>query len=98
MVSLLIVSLLSMIDKFYLRQFVSLEDLGLYMTALKIVAAIGLIKPFVGIFWTPVSMKWYEKGREARQLPHTFYWTNLFCKLILHVCTIFSSLNNAIIQ
>ena len=64
MVSLLIVSLLSMIDKFYLRQFVSLEDLGLYMTALKIVAAIGLIKPFVGIFWTPVSMKWYEKGEK----------------------------------
>ena len=98
MVSLLVVSLLSLVDKFYLKQYVSLEEFGLYMSALKVVGAIALIKPFVGIFWTPVSMKWYEQGKKLNSYSVLFtgiiFFVNLFYMLVLFAVPIITPLFN----
>jgi len=98
MVSILVVSLLSMVDKFYLKQHVSLEDFGLYMSALKVVGAIALIKPFVGIFWTPISMKWYEQCEKLDSYRILFtgiiFFVNLFYMFVLFAVPLIKPLFN----
>lgn len=61
--SMLVWALASM-DKIMLRALCSYSELGLYSAAFKIVNALGIIQTCFTLFWTPVSYRWYEAGKE----------------------------------
>lgn len=56
--------ILQAMDKFMLRTYTSLEEVGIYSAAFKIVAAIQILKAGFQHFWIPVSMEHYEKEPE----------------------------------
>lgn len=58
--SLIVFWLFESIDKISLRQFSSLEELGLYAAAMKLVGIVVIIQTSFQTFWTPVALEKFE--------------------------------------
>jgi len=53
-------------DKVMLRTMCSYSELGLYSAAFKLANALGIIQTCFTLFWTPVSYRWYEAGKDNK--------------------------------
>lgn len=51
---------LNSMDRIAIRQWSTFNELGLYSTALRIVAVITIVQSAFCTFWTPTAFKWYE--------------------------------------
>jgi O-antigen/teichoic acid export membrane protein len=51
---------LNSIDRIALRKWSSLEELGLYAAAFKVVSILGIVQTIFTTAWVPVAYKWYE--------------------------------------
>jgi O-antigen/teichoic acid export membrane protein len=56
----------SSIDRISLRQFSTLEEIGLYSAAFKLVSIINLIQGGFSTFWTSTAYKRYEENKDDR--------------------------------
>lgn len=62
------VTVISMIlnsaDRFAIKEFSTMEDLGLYAVALKITGLLAILKNCITTFWVPMSLRWYSEGKD----------------------------------
>ncbi|WP_282154478.1 lipopolysaccharide biosynthesis protein [Cytobacillus gottheilii] len=88
--SLIVFWLFESIDKISLRQFSSLEELGLFAAAMKLVGIVVIIQASFQTFWTPVALEKFERKNEER------FFSNInlivgFVMLVMGIAIIFSS-------
>lgn len=69
----LITWLFQSFDKIAIRQWSTLEELGLYAAAFKIVALLMVLQTTFSTFWTPVSYENYQKNPENKD-----FYRNMF--------------------
>ncbi|SFU45819.1 oligosaccharide flippase family protein [Pontibacter akesuensis] len=53
-------------DRFFLRYYMSFEDIGIYAASFKIVAALNLLQSGFNLFWVPFSYELFSKNPEER--------------------------------
>jgi O-antigen/teichoic acid export membrane protein len=66
--TILITWLFQGFDRIAIKQWSTLEELGLYTAAFKIVALLNVLQTTFSIFWTPVSFEHYEKNPSDKLL------------------------------
>jgi len=88
--SLIVFWLFESIDKISLRQFSSLEELGLYAAAMKLVGIVVIIQTSFQTFWTPVALEKFESKNEERFFAKINLIVGLVM-LVMGIVIIFSS-------
>lgn len=55
-------------DRFFLRNYTSFDDMGLYAASFKIVAALNMLQTGFNLFWVPFSYERYTKHPEDKKI------------------------------
>lgn len=66
MIAVNLTNSLSAVDNLFLKAYRSLEELGIYSVAVRIMAVIGIVRTAFTSFWVPTAYRWYEEGKEIR--------------------------------
>ncbi|HFI0462990.1 TPA: lipopolysaccharide biosynthesis protein [Streptococcus suis] len=66
MVAVNLTNSLSAVDNLFLKQYRTMEEIGIYSVALKIMAVIGIVKTAFTSFWVPTAYRWYQEQKEMK--------------------------------
>lgn len=73
-------------DKLFIKQYGTLEELGLYAAAFKIISLLNIIQTGFNTFWTPVSFEKYKKEKENIEFFQKIFNLVSFAMLCIGVC------------
>jgi len=66
MFSIALVWVFQSIDRFSIKQWSSMEELGLYSAAYKVIALLTILKTSFSNYWTPLSLEKYQENTDNR--------------------------------
>ena len=96
MVAISLTNSLTLVDKIFIKNYTTLEDVAIYGAASTIIAVIGVVKTAFTSFWIPTAYRWHEEQKEIRHfkfvsdavlflLTGIFFGLLLFKDLIAHI-------------
>jgi O-antigen/teichoic acid export membrane protein len=77
---------LNSLDKIGLRQWSTLEQLGLYAVAFKIVSIMGVLQNIFATAWIPVAYQWHENNESTEK------FTSVGCLVLSVVAIVFAGI------
>lgn len=85
--TLLITFFFQSFDKFLLKRWVSYEQLGIYMSAFKVVSILNVIQTGFTSFWVPVSFEQFEKNpNDTVFFSKAFDYISFFMLIVSFLC------------
>lgn len=96
MVAISLTNSLTLVDKIFIKNAASLEDVAIYGAAATIIAIIGIIKTSFTSFWVPTAYRWHEEQKSMKHfkfvsdavlfvLTFMFFGLLIFKKLIAYI-------------
>lgn len=58
----LISKLLNSTDRIFIKKYLTMTDVGIYATALRVTGLIAIVKSSITSFWVPISFRWSAEG------------------------------------
>ena len=88
MVAISLTNSLTLVDKIFIKNYTTLEDVAIYGAASTIIAVIGVVKTAFTSFWIPTAYRWHEEQKEIRHFKFVsdavlFLLTGIFFGLLL---------------
>ncbi|MGY0600084.1 lipopolysaccharide biosynthesis protein [Vibrio sp. JZG10] len=62
--SLLIIWMMSSVDKIMIKHFLDLDALGVYVNAFRFAATALIVQQIISVIWTPLAMKWFSEKKD----------------------------------
>lgn len=80
--SVIIVWVLNSSDRLVLKQYLTIDEIGIYFAAMKLVTALNMIQSIFATFWVPVAYRWHEENVEKEQFEKVSYGLGIFMGII----------------
>lgn len=76
--SIIIVWVLNSSDRLALNYYSTIDEIGIYFAAMKLVTALNMIQSIFASFWVPMAYRWHEEGVEKEQFEKVSYGLGVF--------------------
>lgn len=76
--SVIIVWVLNSSDRLVLNYYSTIDEIGIYFAAMKLVTALNMIQSIFASFWVPMAYRWHEEGVEKEQFEKVSYGLGVF--------------------
>ena len=80
--SVIIVWVLNSSDRLVLNQYSTIDEIGIYFAAMKLVTALNMIQSIFATFWVPMAYRWHEEKVEKEQFEKVSYGVGIFMGII----------------
>lgn len=80
--SVIIVWVLNSSDRLVLNQYSTINEIGIYFAAMKLVTALNMIQSIFATFWVPMAYRWHEENVEKEQFEKVSYGLGIFMGMI----------------
>lgn len=80
--SVIIVWVLNSSDRLVLNQYTTINEIGIYFAAMKLVTALNMIQSIFATFWVPMAYRWHEENVEKEQFEKVSYGLGIFMGMI----------------
>lgn len=80
--SVIIVWVLNSSDRLVLNQYSTIDEIGIYFAAMKLVTALNMIQSIFATFWVPMAYRWHEEKVEKEQFEKVSYGVGIFMGIV----------------
>lgn len=80
--SVIIVWVLNSSDRLVLNQYSTINEIGIYFAAMKLVTALNMIQSIFATFWVPMAYRWHEENVQKEQFEKVSYGLGIFMGMI----------------
>ena len=74
----IIVWVLNSTDRLVLNRYTTIDEIGIYFAAMKLVTTLNMIQSIFATFWVPMAYRWHEEGVSQEQYEKVSYGVGIF--------------------